>query len=127
MVEELLPRSISAILISDYLVILAAYRMMRDGLIPSNRAFMRKVLSGTDKGVMGQLLENLAQWSVQSRSYMRHPTAFYHLLGKEDNLFLYQGADSELIYEDQGNVGDDIGNEEGGSNGLGNGNNIPGI
>ena len=100
MTEELLPTSISAILISDSLVILGAYRIMRDGLISSNRTFIRKVISGTGKGVMGRLLKNLAQWSVQSRSYMRHSAAFYHILGREDNLFSYQGADSELIYKD---------------------------
>ena len=55
----------------------------------------------------------IAQWSTQTRAYFQHSAAFYHLLGRSDEPFLYSGNQSNLAYECLEDSEEESDNEEG--------------
>ena len=57
--EEMLPPGLGTIIFADSTTSIALYRTIRDGTIISNRAMVRKILSGCGKATVGKLMRNL--------------------------------------------------------------------
>lgn len=98
MAEELLPTNVKAILVSDPNVTILAYRLLRDGMIPSNRVLVRNILTGSGKNVTCRLLQNLGLWSTLTRNIMRSSAAILHSFGPEEKRFPYVHSTAEAEY-----------------------------
>ena len=89
--EEILPPSLGAILIADSTTSISTYRTLRDGHVVSNRALVRKIMSGCGKGTVGRLLRNLTHHSQQALHLTSSSSAIHHHYPKSKTPFPYNG------------------------------------
>ena len=104
--DEMLPPAIPAIYISDSTTSTGVYRSLRDGTITSNRALVRKILSGCGKGCVGRLLRNLAHHSIKAQHLASYSAALHHHMYNSRGPFDFQYSREKPQYE---YLGDDNG------------------
>ena len=98
--EEILPVHVAAVIVSDSLSTITGYRALRDGIIPSHRVLIRRILPGLGRAGAVRLLRNLGLWSIPSKNLLYNSAAFPHSLGNDTSEnFTYQLNDDPLIYE----------------------------